>query len=957
MPRESLNTKHEFEDNKNEIIRLLNDEEGGDSLLFSNISTALEGLSADNFSSLKCKNFLYFLRNRQFNLTDYHSKIIQESAIYNKNFIDRNPHLLMPFLEEFFAVLPDMKILINCQLISLNSLNQNRYPDGAITSFNTFFIMHKIDEQTNRERSNFMNNKLHESSSSAVHFFQHATSSFFLTIENNKIITFPNKEISQIYPTLIKSIFKNSGILTPVSAEGYKPLFTNEAQAEKFLILLCKLAVSNNILDLEEAKKDQLKNFFKKIDDLSIEEEMGLNRLLEEPNLSCEDLFKINSSKNKIIDLLKRKSLSTDYSLFYKEICEYLTNTKDSIFNHERFNDFIKFMEQDNSQIDSYNYANLILIKLNSLLGKKFKEKHESINRDDVESEFIQNFQLKINNLLGTNFNFSNSPINKDSCLIIDKLLNKFSVDQFSDNKNSIYKQNLINFFLQFDSFSANDFSKYAELILQLSKINQDSARLLNQGNNIALAQFHIIISAQRSFASQVISNSRKVTTENTIAVQEDDVFGAGVFNSHADENRLALGQPKADSPDLNITETNIFESTSLLPSYQLFLKMIEEDDNSIEFSRLAGKDIDNIMKYLFLGKGDEELIKSMGEINFSFLKNIIETKAFRAIPKQIDGNSQFYYSQIQQNPDHQFMGMRLDDSGFSMGIYRNNDLKLKLGIKISNGVVSKGLFDDRGNLIIDSKNIPELLGSSQIDYNSFVKASCGNRGLNGIFYDTKPNLYSLKCINNKWWIGIFSAKNIDIALPRNNKSGDNLDLEFKGAVIVNDGILLSQSPLKVKEIMRDLNKVESQETLAPAPKLVFKKFESDDVSSNALNVDNMSSIIERSNSSLSRTSSISSDLSNDTNFSESSLRDNLLEFDQDNDNDNEEIKTSFCCGLFERLTRKLSSTTLVADNQTRINPNITQESPLTQVLPVPIVVEVTSGLVLRAPNERSVRN
>ena len=768
---------------KDKLLRLLRSRSED---VFIETITFIEERIDDSFfnNNLDINNFIKFLEDENSKFDDNEIKNIYEFALYNQAV---NPHNILPFINEMASTIPNLKILNG--FISQDHEIPIEGRQGVLKYYENCQYTTEMIEFINRHRivSSHGGN---------------GNNRFLFTIVNGEIITEPKKDFREIYSSVVKDIFKKIGIIDDSNLEKYLPEFCDENQAKEIVIILHRLARNGNLRDLDSTNKDLLRNYFRtlpnidysRFNDFILSDKVNFHKDKSRLNIDnfkliFDDGYYFKFKINKIL-FDNKLDLNIDFNDFFNKINKS---------NFNKFLDFVSFPLRFNNEvktklgmmllvdIDQFNILiNQISIDLNkpnysksNLTSKiiNFCDQYSKINnikQSQVDEPRIRNddfsyrsrFSDLINNLLETNIDFSNSLITYSNSQNIYNLLSKFSADQFSNPQNQHYKNNFIKFFtkLSLSSQSGSEVSNIIQMICALD----NSASAIKSEKGISLAIFHLQLINSEITSSLASSNQSQA---------HDQDSSAGVMGLR----RELLMQRRG------LVENN--QSIQLTPSHQLFLEMIKEDKNACHFSNLAGSDADQIMKYLFLGKGDQDLKYCLGEENFVKLKTVIENNPLRAIPN-LNSSTEFEFSSIAtSNGSH--IGSRLDDSGFTIGIHNTNN-KIKLGIRIADGVILSGIFDENQNLIIDSIEIPDIVELGKISNDSILKALIPSQ-----YYDSE-NQYSLRRIDGQWWIGVFLEK-------------PDSTIEFKGAVKADFGLFLQNEFKKISETITEIKETQRQ--------------------------------------------------------------------------------------------------------------------------------------------------
>ena len=866
---------------KDKLLRLLKSRSED---VFIETITFIEERTDDSFfhNNLDINNFIKFLEDENSKFDDNEIKNIYEFALYNQAV---NPHNILPFINEMASTIPNLRILNG--FISQDHEIPIEGRQGVLKYYENCQYTPEMIEFINRHRivSSHGGNRNHR---------------FLFTIVNGEIITEPKKDFRKIYSSVVKDIFKKIGIIDDSNLEKYLPEFCDENQAKEIVIILHRLARNGNLRDLDSTDKDLLRKYFRtlpKIDYSRFNEFILSDKVnfhkdksrfnIDNFKLIFDDGYYFKFKINKIL-FDNKLDLNIDFNDFFNKINKS---------NFNKFLDFVSFPLRFNNEvktklgmmllvdIDQFNILiNQISIDLNkpnhsksNLTSKiiNFCDQYSKINniiQSQVDEPRIRNddfsyrsrFSDLINNLLETNIDFSNSLITYSNSQNIYNLLSKFSADQFSNPQNQHYKNNFIKFFtkLSLSSQSGSEVSNIIQMICALD----NSASAIKSEKAISLAIFHLQLINSEITSSLASSNQSQ-------SQDHDQDSSAGVMGLRRELLIRRRGLVENNQP------------IQLTPSHQLFLEMINEDKNAYHFSNLAGSDADQIMKYLFLGKGDQDLKDCLGEENFVKLKTVIENNPLRAIPN-LNSSTEFEFSSITtSNGSH--IGSRLDDSGFTIGIHNTNN-KIKLGIRIADGVILSGIFDENQNLIIDSSEIPDIVELGKISNDSILKALIPSQ-----YYDSE-NQYSLRRIDGQWWIGVFLEK-------------PDSTIEFKGAVKADFGLFLQNEFKKINETITEIKETQRQ---ISDPKNLQNASSSSSVASNPIPFQTDSS---------SNASNASDPIPFQTDSP--SIKSNLAKQNQD---DNESIDSEQCCvGLFGRC---------FARKNISLNPNINFSGFLNQL-------------------------
>jgi hypothetical protein len=339
-------------------------------------------------------------------------------------------------------------------------------------------------------------------------------------------------------------------------------------------------------------------------------------------------------------------------------------------------------------------------------------------------------------------------------------------------------------------------------------------------------------------------------------------------------------------------------------PNYanQLFLAEVLGDDfYSENFANQAGQNLDQFIQHLFFNTNSEELRGLLGETRFNELQEKLSNSSLDCLPAG-DPNAPAYFvtPNTLGNPGENKVGALIYDNALNMGIF--NGVKLKLGLRINeDGSKEQGLFDDQQNLLIDSASVIEMYKKSGMNSDSLVSAitkfgSLNNSGNGQSSYIESESTFSLRCLNGKWYLGIFQNKQ--------DEQGNN-QLEFRGAIKINDINTIIKIPESTTQ--SDLNqtiqeKRDNQETQNLGEDNVSKQwttFRSDsEIKNNPALTRAPSNISLRSDSS----SRISLDREESNNSSTQIERQRLLSTGDEED----PPKAHCCCNLFSRVSKGL---------------------------------------------------
>jgi hypothetical protein len=614
---------------------------------------------------------------------------------------------------KFSAILEICSKFPNLKLFSLNTANLNQFYDN---------IGLGSSSQENEEIKSFISNQQY---SSITQHNGYGPNRFFLTIDNGRILTFPKKEFREFYPIIVKEIFEKTEILDSTELQSYSPIFEDQNHAEKFLILLYKLARANDLLDLTENQKRQITSLFSNIKNLTPQDDSLLNEIISQEDISLNQL-----------EQFYKEELSLGVSI-EDQINRYLINQSS--------------LHDPNPSIENTQSAIL------SIINRSNDEKYKVF------------FQRHLNDLLGTNYDFSNANITKENSQSFLQLTLLYSKSEITENQQ--FKNNL---------------TKLLEIIATKTNIigvrndqTTDSQKALDAINNFAAIhslklqetskpKFQIFISSLANSANLFSANFSQNHSQNQIQI------GAGVFAMRGEENQGLNNAPQLP--------TNFNQS----PNYanQLFLAEVLGDDfYSENFANQAGQNLDQFIQHLFFNTNSEELRGLLGETRFNELQEKLSNSSLDCLPAG-DPNAPAYFvtPNTLGNPGENKVGALIYDNALNMGIF--NGVKLKLGLRINeDGSKEQGLFDDQQNLLIDSASVIEMYKKSGMNSDSLVSAitkfgSLNNSGNGQSSYIESESTFSLRCLNGKWYLGIFQNKQ--------DEQGNN-QLEFRGAIKIND--------------------------------------------------------------------------------------------------------------------------------------------------------------------------
>jgi len=447
---------------------------------------------------------------------------------------------------------------------------------------------------------------------------------------------------------------------------------------------------------------------------------------------------------------------------------------------------------------------------------------------------------------------------------------------------NQQFKQKLTDFFSQIDRPQSHS-SKILEelnstasrLLTQISDENEISHR-----TNLIKRKFQILIAQQAltaNFGLPLNSISQHPVGEN----QDREVITTG-FNNQ---------------PGSNLPQDFDFSRNS---AHQSFLDSIFKDDfYSENFAYQAGQNLDQFIQHLFFNTNSEELRELLGETRFNELQAKLSNSSLDCLPAG-DPNAPAYFvtPNTLGNPGENKIGALLHDNALNIGIF--NGVNLKLGLRINaDGSKEQGLFDNHSKLLIDHQPLIAMYKESNINSDSLVSSiakfgnlnNSGNGQCSSIESDTT---FSLRCLNGKWYLGIFQNKQ--------DEQGNN-QLEFRGAIKINDINTIIKIPESTTQsnldqtIQKERNKQGTQ-NLEKVNPFGWTTFQSDSGIENDPALTRASSNISLVGSDSSSRNSLDGIQSINSSTEYESRK--LLSSE-----DGDAPKINCCCGLFSRVTRR----------------------------------------------------
>lgn len=309
--------------------------------LFEEISDGLRN-NITELSKINIKELERLLKNislQDFSVPDNNNIIFQETVFYRPN---------IDFSDKFLSFIEVCSKFPN--------IKKFRYED----SLNFFYNYINVGEAESQdmEIKTFISNPRF---SSITQHNVNGPNRFFLTIDNGRILTSPEKRFDELYPIIVKEIFEKTGILDSKALQSYNPIFDDQNQAEKFLILLYKLARANDLLTLTDAQKKQITSLFSNIKSLTPQEIFMLDEIISQENISLNQLEK-----------------------FYKEELSLAISIEEQINN-------ITSLGSSNP------YPELVIENIKSVIFSIIDNSNEKTYKDF--------FQKHLNDLLGTDCN------------------------------------------------------------------------------------------------------------------------------------------------------------------------------------------------------------------------------------------------------------------------------------------------------------------------------------------------------------------------------------------------------------------------------------------------------------------------------------------------------------------------------------------------------------------------
>lgn len=665
--------------------------------------------------------------------------------------------------------------------------------------------------------------------------------SFFLSIHNGKFITSPDINFAELYPIIVKEIFEKTGILDSQALQSYNPIFEDQNQAEKFLILLYKLARANDLLTLTEAQKKQITSLFSNIKNLTPQEISMLDGIISKEEFSLNQLEK-----------------------FYKEELSLAISIEEQINN-------ITSLGSSNP------YPELVIENIKSVIF--------SIIDNSDEKTYKDFFKKYLNDLLETDFDFSQANITKENSQSFLKFTLLYSKSEIEDN-------------LQFK----NNLTKFLEIIATRTNIielrnNQtsDSQKTLDAINDRALINSQNFQEInKRKFQISISSLAISTNLFSANSSQNKNQFGAGVFAKRVEED------PRLD--EISQLPENFNQSPNY--AHRSFLNEVLGDDNyASEFAAQAGENMNAIIHQLFFNSQNEELRNLLGNQKYSELQEKISQSTLLCVPTapgSSKNTASFQFENTYGDQSEINVGAVLDDKTLSLGIF--NGVKLKLGLRVNpDGSKEIGLFDNNNKLLIDSQSLTQMYEKSGIDINSLVNTIARFGSLNSkgngqaSYFESDSTTFSLRCLNGKWYLGIFQSKKVQEVQKdqegqegqedQEDQEGQNI-LEFKGAIRINKD---------------DLSKIIAIRENTDFSKIVSSSFTMETNPNTNQRVEFLPS------DSLSRSSSLTNSVESSRGISLESEEARLLPDSSRLESNNEDDQIArCCCGLFSRVNKRI---------------------------------------------------
>jgi hypothetical protein len=517
-----------------------------------------------------------------------------------------------------------------------------------------------------------------------------------------------------------------------------------EAKLLKTLNLL-----KNNLSEKEQSFKSHISAIINQLDylnDKTNEDILNIASLIfAEHEILHDQTSQINNIK-KLYDLFTRKF----HHLFKK------SDGNNSVIILDQ-NLKIKLIPSSNEELDG------------SLCADQIKQQIYPIIAEFDDENYRLFFKEYFNNLLDTNYAFSSANITKENSLELLKMALLYNKEDLENNLQ--FKKNLTDFFEKIDRNTSQINGAQSDSSKILEALNS-SANFLQSSNqtNIIKNKFQIFLATQALTANLGSSSDSRQTNSG-----EYDPAG-GVFAMRDEENQVLDNIPQLPA--------NFNQSPNY--AHQLFLgEVLGDDFYSENFAIQAGQNLDQFIQHLFFNPNSEELRGLLGETRFNELQAKLSNSSLDCHPIINSHNQSAYFvtTDTLGNPGENKVGALLHDNALNIGIF--NGVNLKLGLRINqDGSKEQGLFDNRGKLLIDHQSLIAMYEKSGMNSDSLVKAiasfgSLNNSGIGQSSYlESNSTTFSLRCLNGKWYLGIFQSKE--------GQEGQHI-LEFRGAIKIND--------------------------------------------------------------------------------------------------------------------------------------------------------------------------